>query len=75
MYNQIRQSALGVRRKRKVAKALQVTTNPEAAAKRKIQRNVIKKDSRKRKNSGFSYVPSFFFVVKCSSKANFLGFF
>ena len=56
MYNQIRQSALGIRRKRKVAKALQVTTNPEAAAKRKIQRNVIKKDSRKRKGSGFSYV-------------------
>jgi U3 small nucleolar RNA-associated protein 20 len=30
-----------------------MTTNPEAAAKRKIQRNVIKKGSRKRKERGF----------------------
>ena len=60
VYNQIRQSALGIQRKHKVARALQETTNPEAAAKRKIQRNVIKKDSRKRKDPGFSYVSSFF---------------
>ena len=59
IYNQIRQSALGIRRKRKVARALLETTNPTAAAKRKIQRNVIKKDSRKRKDPGFLYV-SFF---------------
>ena len=62
VYNQIRQSALGIQRERKVARALQVTTNPEAAAKRKIQRNVIKKDSRKRKDAGFSYV-SFFEIL------------
>ena len=59
IYNQIRQSAVGIQRKRKIARALLETTNPEAAAKRKIQRNVIKKDSRKRKESGFLYV-SFF---------------
>ncbi|CAA7260357.1 unnamed protein product [Cyclocybe aegerita] len=53
VYSQIRQSALGVRRERKVARVLQATTNPEAAAKRKMQRNIIKKDSRKRKESGF----------------------
>ncbi|KAF9461849.1 armadillo-type protein [Collybia nuda] len=53
-YNQIRQGVLGVRRERKAAKVLQVTTNPEAAAKRKLQRNVIKKDSRKRKDRGYA---------------------
>ncbi|KAF9479084.1 hypothetical protein BDN70DRAFT_879151 [Pholiota conissans] len=53
VYNQIRQSVLGLRRERKVARVLQVTTNPEAAAKRKIQRNIVKKDSRKRKERGF----------------------
>lgn len=31
----------------------QTTTNPEASAKRKMQRNVLKKDSRKRKNQAF----------------------
>lgn len=55
-YNQIRQGVLGVRRERKAAKVMQVTTNPEAAAKRKLQRNVIKKESRKRKDRGFAYV-------------------
>ena len=57
VYNQIRQSALSIRRKRKVAKALQLTTNSEAAAKRNIQRNINKKESRKRKDPGFLYVP------------------
>lgn len=32
----------------------QVVNNPEAAAKRKLQRNAIKKDSRKRKNKSFT---------------------
>ncbi|KIM44053.1 hypothetical protein M413DRAFT_17908 [Hebeloma cylindrosporum] len=54
VYNQIRQSVLGLRRERKTARVLQATTNPEAAARRKMQRNVIKKDSRKRKERGFS---------------------
>ncbi|KDR69878.1 hypothetical protein GALMADRAFT_255731 [Galerina marginata CBS 339.88] len=53
VYNQIRQSVLGVRRERKVARVLLASTNPEAAAKRKIQRNASKKDSRKRKERGF----------------------
>ena len=53
VYSRIRRGVLEVRRERKVAKVLQTATNPEAAAKRKIQRNVIKKDSRKRKESGF----------------------
>lgn len=73
VYNQIRQSAVGIQRKRKVASALLETTNPKAAAKRKIQKNLMKKESRKRKDSGFLYVPIFF--VKCSSEAYFLGFY
>ncbi|KAF7374911.1 DRIM domain-containing protein [Mycena sanguinolenta] len=53
-YNQIRQSVLGVQRERKAAKVLQVTVNPEAAAKRKLQRNSLKKESKKRKSSAFA---------------------
>lgn len=63
VYNQIRQSVLGLRRERKVARVLQATTNPEAAARRKIQRNVVKKESRKRKDRGFlcvALIPSVF---------------
>lgn len=54
IYNQIRQSVLGVRRDRKSARALHVVINPEAAARRKIHRNVIKKESKKRKDRGFA---------------------
>lgn len=54
VYNQIRQGVLGVRRERKTMRALQVATNPEAAAKRKLQKNGMKKDSRKRKNEAFA---------------------
>ncbi|KAJ7707727.1 armadillo-type protein [Mycena rosella] len=53
-YNQIRQGVLGVQRERKATKVLQVTVNPEAAARRKLQRNTIKKESRKRKSSTFA---------------------
>ena len=53
VYNRIRQGVLGVQRERQIARALQHTTNPEAAAKRKIQRNVSKKESRKRKDAVF----------------------
>ncbi|KAJ7637747.1 armadillo-type protein [Mycena polygramma] len=53
-YNQIRQSVLGIQRERKATKVLQVTVNPEAAARRKLQRNTIKKESRKRKSSTFA---------------------
>jgi len=53
-YNRIRQGVLGVQRERKAARVMQVKTNPEAAAKRKLQRNFIKKNSRKRKNTTFA---------------------
>jgi len=54
VYNNIRQSVLGLQRERKTARTLRHTTNPEVAAKRKIQRNVSKKESRKRKSAVFS---------------------
>ncbi|KAK0463186.1 armadillo-type protein [Desarmillaria tabescens] len=54
IYNQIRQGVLGVRRERKAVRALQVATNPEMASKRKLQKNIMKKDSRKRKGDMFS---------------------
>ncbi|KAH9921372.1 armadillo-type protein [Amylocystis lapponica] len=54
IYNRIRQGVLGVRRERRTARVMQATTNPEGAAKRKMQRNVMKKDSRKRKNKTFT---------------------
>ena len=54
VYSQIRQHVLGVRRDRKSARAVQQTTHPEMAAKHKYQRNVAKKDSRKRKNAAFA---------------------
>ncbi|EIW80199.1 hypothetical protein CONPUDRAFT_124919 [Coniophora puteana RWD-64-598 SS2] len=53
-YSKIRQGVMNVRQGRRTARATQFTTNPEAAARRKIQRNVSKKDSRKRKNSAFA---------------------
>ena len=53
VYNSIRQGVLAVQRERKTTRTLQHTTNPEVAAKRKIQRNAAKKESRKRKSSGF----------------------
>ena len=53
VYNGIRQGVLGVQRERKIARTLQQTTDPKAAARRKIQRNVSKKESRKRKDVVF----------------------
>ncbi|KAJ7066948.1 armadillo-type protein [Mycena amicta] len=49
VYNRIRQGVLGTQRERRATRVLQATVNPEAAARRKQQRNVIKKESRKRK--------------------------
>ncbi|KAI0820961.1 armadillo-type protein [Irpex lacteus] len=54
VYNQIRQKTLGIRRERKTARVIQAASNPAAASKRKQQRNSVKKDSRKRKNSTFA---------------------
>ncbi|RPD58084.1 hypothetical protein L227DRAFT_196304 [Lentinus tigrinus ALCF2SS1-6] len=53
VYNSIRQKTIGVRRERRAARAIQTTTNPEAAARRKLHKNVVKKESRKRKNETF----------------------
>ncbi|TDL22984.1 hypothetical protein BD410DRAFT_769374 [Rickenella mellea] len=54
VYNRIRQSVLGVRRERRTARAVEVATNPEKAAKRKMQHNVVKKESKKRKNRDYT---------------------
>jgi U3 small nucleolar RNA-associated protein 20 len=54
VYSQIRQSVLGVRRERKATKIMLATTNPEAAARRKLHLTVAKKESRKRKNKVFA---------------------
>ncbi|KAG1788657.1 armadillo-type protein [Suillus plorans] len=53
-YNRIRQGASSIQQERRVARATKATTNPEAAAKRKLARNVGKKESRKRKNRTFA---------------------
>ncbi|KAH8088968.1 armadillo-type protein [Cristinia sonorae] len=54
VYSKIRQNVLGVRHERRTKKAVQTHSNPALAMKRKQQRNVAKKDSRKRKNSTFA---------------------
>ncbi|KAI5120165.1 hypothetical protein M0805_008432 [Coniferiporia weirii] len=54
VYNQIRQRVASVRRERRTVRVVQATTNPQAAAKRKLYKNAGKKESRKRKNSGFA---------------------
>ena len=53
-YGRIRQGVLGVRRERKTARAVQAAADPAAASRRKMQRNVAKKDGRKRKSGGFA---------------------
>lgn len=54
VYNRIRQNVLSVRQDRRVARATQAITDPQAAAKRKVARNLMKKESRKRKNRSFA---------------------
>lgn len=56
VYNQIRQKVISVRRDRKTARALQVATNPQFTAKRKMHKNANKKESKKRKNAEFGSV-------------------
>ncbi|KAF5369329.1 hypothetical protein D9758_002677 [Tetrapyrgos nigripes] len=53
VYTQIRQGVAKVRRERKEARVLQVATNPQAAASRKMHKNAVKKESKKRKNREF----------------------
>uniref|UniRef100_U9SZI5 Uncharacterized protein n=1 Tax=Rhizophagus irregularis (strain DAOM 181602 / DAOM 197198 / MUCL 43194) TaxID=747089 RepID=U9SZI5_RHIID len=50
-YNKIRQQVLEVRRERKHKKTIMALVDPESAAKRKIQKNEMKKQNRKRKNA------------------------
>lgn len=56
VYNQIRQKVISVQRDRKTARALQVATNPQFTAKRKMHKNANKKESKKRKNAEFGSV-------------------
>ena len=66
--NQIRQSALGIQRKRKVARALQETINHKAAAKRKIQ-------MRSRRIVGKGKIQDFFMSYSLNVHLKFLIFF
>ncbi|KAK7469217.1 U3 snoRNP protein [Stygiomarasmius scandens] len=54
VYTQIRQGVTKVRRNRKEARVLQVAMDPQAAASRKMSRNSVKKESRKRKGREFA---------------------
>lgn len=56
VYNQIRQKVISLQRDRKTARALQVATNPQFTAKRKMHKNANKKESKKRKNVEFGSV-------------------
>ncbi|CAG8576266.1 3030_t:CDS:10 [Funneliformis caledonium] len=53
-YNKIKQQVLKVRRERKHKKAIMVLVDPESAAKRKLQKNEMKRQNRKRKNAEFA---------------------
>jgi len=48
-YNHVRMSIQNIRQERKQKKVLEAVTNPEKAALRKLQKNAMKKQSRKRK--------------------------
>lgn len=70
VYNQIRQNVLTTQRERKNARQIQAVSNPEAAARRKMQRNLGKKESRKRKDRGHVYVV---FLPCCEAKSHVLN--
>ncbi|KAF8623398.1 hypothetical protein AX17_007436 [Amanita inopinata Kibby_2008] len=53
VYSRIRQRVLDVQRERKMTRTIEATANPEGAARRKMQRNVMKKMSKKRKDRAF----------------------
>ncbi|CAE6388887.1 unnamed protein product [Rhizoctonia solani] len=53
-YSRIRQGVVRVRRERKIQRATQAATHPEAAARRKLQRNITKKEGKKRKDRVFA---------------------
>ncbi|CAG8782598.1 28065_t:CDS:2, partial [Dentiscutata erythropus] len=53
-YNKVRQQVADVRRERKHKRVIKAIVDPESAAKRKIRKNVMKKQNRKRKNEEFA---------------------
>ncbi|CAE6436707.1 unnamed protein product [Rhizoctonia solani] len=53
-YSRIRQGVVRVRRERKIQRATQAATHPEAAARRRLQRNISKKEGKKRKDRSFA---------------------
>jgi U3 small nucleolar RNA-associated protein 20 len=58
VYSRIRQHVQQVRHERRTNRAQQLATNPEAAHKRKIRKNTLKTEGKKRKNRMFAYVSS-----------------
>lgn len=56
VYNRIRQHVETVRKERKKERVLQLSINPQVALKRKMHKNMNKKESRKRKSREFAYV-------------------
>ncbi|KIY44004.1 hypothetical protein FISHEDRAFT_52291 [Fistulina hepatica ATCC 64428] len=54
VYNEIRQGVFEVRQERKTKLATLAVTNPDVLAKRKLHKNSIKKESRKRKKEDFA---------------------
>ncbi|CAE6338688.1 unnamed protein product [Rhizoctonia solani] len=53
-YSRIRQGVVRVRQERKIQRATQAATHPEAAARRRLQRNITKKEGKKRKDRAFA---------------------
>ncbi|RUP48500.1 hypothetical protein BC936DRAFT_144478 [Jimgerdemannia flammicorona] len=53
-YNKVRQRVSDVRTERRAKRAFQATSDPEARAKRRIQKNEMKRNSRKRKTADFA---------------------
>ncbi|EUC57511.1 U3 snoRNP protein Utp20, partial [Rhizoctonia solani AG-3 Rhs1AP] len=53
-YSQIRQGVVRVRQERKIQRATQAATHPETAARRRLQRNIAKKEGKKRKDRSFA---------------------
>ncbi|CAE6491084.1 unnamed protein product [Rhizoctonia solani] len=53
-YSRIRQGVVRVRRERKIQRATQAATHPEVAARRRLQRNIAKKEGKKRKDRSFA---------------------
>jgi len=54
VYSQIRQGIMGKRRERRQDRVMQAVQDPQAAARRKVHRNEMKKDSKKRRDRSFA---------------------